>query len=144
MNDKIQFIRQKCIEANPEIVELKFGCLLRNKASGYISGIYLGYDSTTNNSLVSKLDGGYMWQFKALGNMRIGDWTPTEMGKHGLSDWSIVGRPIHFADVALAIEEAHELSGNRAGELISTWNLRKDSLEDQSPDTIQFLYELLK
>jgi len=26
MNEKLQLIREKCIAANPEIVELKFGC----------------------------------------------------------------------------------------------------------------------
>jgi hypothetical protein len=34
MNDKPQLIREKCVAATPELVELKFGC----EVSGYIAG----------------------------------------------------------------------------------------------------------
>lgn len=43
------------------------------------------------------------------------------------------------------------ISGDRLGafdsevmNIVALWNLRKDNLEDQSPETIEFLYEILK
>lgn len=64
-------------------------------------------------------------------------------------------RPIHLADVLLAIAErigfatVKELGINSFGEFFFSdnikerWNLRTD-LENQSEETINFLYELLK
>lgn len=39
MQDKIKEIREKCIEANPSILDLKFGCEVLNKNSNQIDVI---------------------------------------------------------------------------------------------------------
>jgi hypothetical protein len=61
----------------------------------------------------------------------------------------VLDRPIRLADVLLAIGSKYAVDG--AGEIYrsgyltgdSVWNLRADDLEQQSEETISFLYELL-
>lgn len=65
-------------------------------------------------------------------------------------------RPIRLADVLLTVKESPKsiFIPKEAGDkgspirnllewLYENWNLRKDSLEDQSPETIEFLYKTL-
>lgn len=60
------------------------------------------------------------------------------------------GRPIHLADVLLALPNPEPLSLYPNRLLIGThpavfwWNLRKDDLTEQSEETITFLAELFK
>lgn len=163
--DKIAFIRQKAIEANPEIVELKFGCevvLDKNKKSIALSEDLQGrMHFFSIHHPVSEL--------QAIG---------LELIKNG--EIKIIGRPVRLADVLLAIGNhqdkwretnwftwvfpvAQELgksgewanfcgySHDKGWALLTNkdkcpvgWNLRADDLEDQSEDTIEFIYSLLK
>jgi|SRR5690348_11871413 len=150
--DKKNYIREKCIEANPEIVELKFGCLIRSKAG-------------TEHFIVSGPIDKYPYQ--------EGDfWTTrgiTDEGRHqgyilNRKDISeIIGHPVRLADVLLAIGSGVSgTSVDATGQFMrwnipekkdwdgywayqdADWNLRDDDLEKQSPETVEFLYSLLQ
>ncbi len=140
----IEQIRKKCIEANPEIVELKFGCEVEG---GFIY-------SWTNGVLV--------WLISQLGKG-----TQMQIPKEDFVKYKIIGRPIRIADVLLAIQENVEhynediivlvdgfigfrpsedrkyhdaiLKGNSG----CNWNLKDDNLDNQSKETINFIHNLL-
>jgi len=137
MNEKLQFIREKCIAANPEIVELKFGCLLNN----------IHRPSYPITMFLWKVGEQVMTFHPQFDQELVKD-------MHSLE---IFGRPIRLADVLLAIgcnsytvpkdrfRDGNSLySGdwNANGQIM--WNLRADDLEKQSQETVDFLYELLK
>lgn len=134
MKEQIEFIRAKCIEANPSIKDLVNGCFIK----------------------VSWIDDS---------EPELIEWTDrTGMRENGLNSIiednvsgeivEILGRDIRLADVLLAIkdrvvktdylsrtyEEIQDLTYN----IIIRWNLKQDRLEDQSPETIEFIYNLLK
>lgn len=83
---------------------------------------------------------------------------PCQCKDHGLcpfKDHSRIGRPIRLADVLLAIDFVRPTKQswfvrydgmffeNRWNEWGPTWNLRQDSLEDQSPEVIAFISSIL-
>lgn len=126
-------VREAVIKAMPEVLELKFGCEILVETSR------AGIQKTTITNFMSA--GGFM-------TLNFG---PILEGKIT----EILGRPIRLADVLLAIEhQINNISLNgpifdRAAEIpmadiLNRWNLRKDSLEDQSEETIEFLYPILK
>lgn len=82
MKTKLQTIRQACIEANPEIVELKFGCEFESKGEKFI---FIRDDGVS-----------YQVMF------------PEEYvsGFARENDIKIIGRPITLADVLMAVKEA--------------------------------------
>ncbi len=54
-------------------------------------------------------------------------------------------RPIRLADVLLAIRKFVEENGEPQDKLIySLWNPKDNNLENQSEETIEFIYRLLK
>lgn len=59
-------------------------------------------------------------------------------------------KDVRLADVLLAIKETAEPYALSALLLVrqegqpEAWNLREDNLEDQTPETIDFIYSLLK
>ena len=121
INDKINIIREKCIAVNPEIKQCDCRC--------------------HNGKQVFRAEGGICLDCKCLPHERI-------------------CRPIHLADVLLAIEAISESSkegwsyrvwadsefqiNDGFSECETIWNLRAADLEQQSEETINFLYELLK
>ncbi len=140
-------IRAACIAANPEIVELKFGCeviRLKDKRIGYVQ----------SGSASEVEEGVWLGHVLWLGNKVV---APTIMGDtYGVA---ILGRPIRLADVLLAIR-ANRNAANGVygikddGELMHIsfqgitilpirWNLRQDDLTKQSPGAIDFLFTLL-
>jgi hypothetical protein len=104
MNQKLELIRQKCIEANPEIRD-DAGCFIHCRM----------------------LQGGQEWGDSCMCKVRT----------------------VRLADVVNFLRTIKG-SGNAnryaawALELIGIWNLRKDDLNEQSEETINFLSELLK
>ncbi len=144
MNTNLEKIRKACIEANPEIVDADTG--FKNKA-------------------------GTGWQYAFTDskgrNQHMGTIFATREEAHlaavrsGLFD----ERPIRLADVLLLLEEIkgygeechvdsdgtisffafNPLCGPEPESQIlkGNWNLRKDSLTDQSEETINFIAELL-
>jgi hypothetical protein len=133
-NEKIQLIREKCIAANSEIMQLKFGCEV-------ISG-------KTQFRILAIKDGVGLYE---TDHGTIGDFT-----RNTIFD-EILGRPIRLADVLLASGcNTYTVPKDRfhSGDLLFSgdwqtggqivWNLRADDLEKQSEETISFIYELLK
>ena len=131
----------KCIEANPEIVELKFGCEIFRTGA------------TKREFFV----GQFADQMSIVRIDKMGAWLPTIMSKPPNSQqYTVVGRPIRLADVLLAMGETDWHVGTNGrffawsrnlGEMIGqpvSWNLRKDDLNEQSEETINFLASLLR
>ena len=120
---KLEAVRQACIKANPEIVELKLGCAYRVPKRSEVFVV-------TSEHVIETIKG---------------------MGV------KIIGRPPRLADVMLPIGRYEDLIhvtcdgwfcvlGTPVNQFFrrAQWNLRKDSLDEQSEETISFLYELLK
>lgn len=139
-NQKIETIRQACIKANPEIVELKFGCEVETLNWGKVTITQNGDDYVE-----------YILPDGTRGDEDTQIYFEKEIQ-------NILGRPIRLADVLLAMEgkiSNDSLSLHSGGYRdflwyqdekiqINFWNLLKDSLSDQSEETINFLYQLLK
>lgn len=119
----IEFIREKCIEANPEIVEpaMRKGmlCLVSDHGERYVTS----YDV-------------------AVAKSTVGDYEILQ----------VLPRPIRLADVLLAIEKVKDQTQHGKCVMIlcngwgekERWDLRQDNLNDQDEPTIRFIYELLK
>lgn len=118
---KISYIRERCIEANPSIKDLVFGCEVRYymdssmifctpaNEDDYVTAVY-----TKNNTL-----------------QKIED----------IEDYEIIGRPIRLADV-LGTVYPDEITNTHLA-IVARWNLKQDDLSLQSQETIDFLYSLL-
>ncbi len=162
ISDKLQHIREKCIAANPAIVELKFGCQVELRDEDFTRTTYIGgvgkctkhkKSSTCNEDCniesalwlaVVEDDPKELYEPK--------EWT---IEKSSTDLYEILGRPIRLADVLLALGETDWHIGQHGrffkwsrsleemiGQPVS-WTLRVDDLEKQSEETINFLYELL-
>jgi len=151
--EKIEAIRQECIRVNPEIVELKFGCVLKHH----------GYPPQTIYDRRPTLNGSDFKVFSREGNCFLG---PSEDGEILLRNswenqerWRIIGRPITLPDVLLAIQEKRPgcqilvwssgafqefVMGGFKRLLTPGWNLPADDLTQQSEETIDFIHDLLK
>lgn len=149
--EKLALIRTKCIEANPDIMELKFGC--RFKLDGRI-WTFLFEDQ--------------LYRFHAL-SVDGTRWDGMEIAREIIQQIPspFIGRQITLSDVLLAMRAknssyAIQCSGHfmwfgtsdEVGEAIDwnevwsdgqrrAWNLHK-TLEDQAPETINFIYDILK
>jgi hypothetical protein len=124
--------------ANPEIMELKFGCWATNAINNYVC---LGGDwfAPVSNGVLQ----GY-------NRFKFGDIKPYTHTK-------LLGRPIRLADVLLAMKSntrmentvlMMDLPGTFAysdaqNHAIMRWNLKDDNLDHQSEECKQFLISLL-
>jgi hypothetical protein len=130
-------------KANPEIMEWKFGCRFLDRESGKILTV-LG-TSKVGGTVAYIDDEADTWH---------DDWT--------LTDDEILGRPIRFTDVLLAIghclpknnKKSKDVFGEEINEdnaqferyalrLIRLWNPKDDNLDHQSDETKLFLIDLL-
>jgi hypothetical protein len=134
MNEKLEAIRQACIKANPEIVELKFGCQL-----SLLGRRYAVFGQCLN-----------VWQIVSI-ERDLFHSTSLPNGADTFGVNAIYGRPIRLSDVLLAMnvqlfKDSWDLPvlDYDGSKIIALWNLRKDDLTQQSPETIDFLYDLLK
>lgn len=122
--DKLKQIIQA---ANPEIMELKFGCKVKfgqPKHSYFGKGIILNKNYAGNWLIKTEVD------------------TTTTIPDKEIK--RILGRPIRLADVLLAsfnTKEAYPENGVLI--IVSKWNLSDDNLDHQSEETKQFLIDLL-
>lgn len=145
MND-LQKLKEVIQKANPEIMELKFGCEVEVKTySGNVtkviyldeggSGVYVSHPSLKSKT-------AFFEKF---------DYSIAGFKKYILKE--ILGRPIRLADVLLAIKAdvyidsdgffLIMLDDNDVRKVGAKWNLQKNNLDDQSPETIKFLLDLL-
>jgi hypothetical protein len=127
-------------QANPEIMELKFGCEVKVKIGTFISKFGKNHN-IINFNVTCKTNGGYFV-------------TSSYDASRHISEDSIVkilGRPIRLADVLLATIDTVMLIGALSGDTITFavfgkvafWNLKDDNLDHQSAETKQFLIDLL-
>ena len=121
--ENLEAVRRACIKANPEIVEPKFGCCLALKGDAW-------------------WENGVMIRGQKIFNVTTGKI------ESRTSNWEILGRPIRLADVVLVYSDVEEQKDEDVIDLVLSisrhgWNLRKDSLEDQSEETVAFLAGLL-
>jgi len=145
----LETIRAACIKANPEIVELKFGCRFKFPRGSY-------------GTLLCDKE----WK-RAKFLVALPQLPPhyDELRWDDMEDVEIIGRPIRLADVLLAMETAkgshHVAVRNDGGILVRegngitsnwslqwrnpfpVWNLRADNLEEQSDECVAFLAGLL-
>jgi len=128
-NTNLELIRQKCIEANPEIVELKFGCIVLDE-NGIQEHVIYSVEEFMTGNLKVKLDA-----------------TAVLIRADELK--CIIGSPIRFGDVLLTLEKnlrpslQLEKYWQTVHALIAFWNLRKDDLNEQSEETLDFIASLL-
>lgn len=143
MNNHLQTIRDRVIAAVPEIMDLKFGCQIKtlDGVEFYGVGLQDGFDKGS------------------LSSVDEGCGCCSSHRTYSLGEYEILGRPIRLTDVLMTIGIA------KCGELVDIrlfgdpvpcsiflpnwditfkWNLLTDDLNLQSPETIEFLYNLLK
>lgn len=149
---KIEYIRNACIKANPSIKDLMFGCVVEqkytaSKTTTVIDGIHETIDKeqyvyTTHGRTAERI---YLERYKPSDNYIL----------------RIIGRPIRLVDVLLAMEANKKWPPYRIGThglffvakevsptpmYISTgvmWDMSKDDLTLQSDETISFIHSLL-
>ena len=155
-SQQIEVIRAACVKANPEIVELKFGCEIQANLSVEDRSVY---------KVIGR--NGNAWVCRAGNDEHC---HTAFFGEN--SGFLIIGRPPRLADVLLAIRKKetpdlgdpwspflfvnswgifYRFSGSfKSGERVLCeygslgWILENDDLNLQSDDTISFLYELVK
>lgn len=156
MQTNLETIRAACIKANPSILDLTFGCELEIESAEYNISHCLIYDinSNPNNKFVP---------FDIITSS--GRYIPTSsMDGHfnnraSGGGWKIIGRPIRLADVFLALQGKHGTIGtDYNGYFIDCdencndvkdckgspiWNLLKDDIREQSPETLSFIAEFI-
>lgn len=166
MKNDYEIVRAACIKANPEILELKVGCEVEYNDEGKVrKDVIVGfaYEHTDSKALLRK----YACNADSfrVGNFKVGNDgfpyvaekvvcdTYCEMMQYTRPISSIIGRPIHLADVLLTngiellvMGTGQLFTKNDIGRLVASgvfWNLREDDLSKQSPECLSFLTTLL-
>lgn len=139
MQEKINKIRQYCIEANSSIKDLVFGCIIRDMETDR-ELIFLGLDDDQRIRACCPVD----------------QYSTTWIGDECCA---IIGRSIRLTDVLMVIRQKEEnifiTSNGEFGELhmeseeftmkpIPSWNLLKDDLTLQSEKTLDFIITLIE
>jgi hypothetical protein len=140
---KFESIRAACIQASPDITELRFGCELKlvpHLVERVISEPYIpervGRKLNRENA-----------RFVVVGSLDYPSVTRAVSVNSIVENAHILGRPIRLADVLLAIQAKRGRPDARNPEswkVIHLWNLRQDALAAQSDQCIDCLYELLQ
>lgn len=136
---KLEDIRRVCIEANPSIKDLVFGCEIKFDNDDEIGIFIMKFLNT---------------YYIAFQNHAV----PQTLHANEMPKFEIIGREIRLADVLSAIHKIKQFQAicvSEAGMFISLhekniydveggqWNLLNDSLSSQSDETISFLWDLL-
>lgn len=128
--EKLAFIRGKVIEAVPEIVELKFGCVIQmtgTKQPDYIK------TPVPITSVKPMSDG--CWE------VPWGCFHPVRNKK----EYIVIGRPIRLADVLIIVcyGANKAITDTQILGAISYWDLRKDDLNEQDEAAINFIHSII-
>jgi hypothetical protein len=163
--DQVNFIRQKCVEANPEIVVLKFGCEVIGNIgmAEYLNDpfIVIGLTSVCKKHKKYHVNCGAEENGCAVSDGIVVKWGSEEdgWGEHTLKEsesGKIIGRPIRLADIFVTVVKKNGAKFGNLGktfdalveaqfvDVARTWRLNLDDLQTQSEETINFLYELLQ
>ena len=159
---KYQQLKNKIIEAVPEIMNLKFGCKFEIKNENYKEEKKEGlFDYFIVNNKEWKRGNKRYLDYTVFGGIQNG-WQG-QMRTKDLEDIEIIGRPITLEDVLVALNKNRPLTKSgyidaidSSGEFITIcgndepwarqpqikWQLNKP-LEKQSDETKEFLYNLL-
>lgn len=139
MEKKIEEIRKACISRNPSILDLEFGCEVTIKKAGLCI--------VTNKPILNEASFFARMKLGAEGNTPFATYTDDIT--------SIIGRPIRLSDVLLALKYNifHIQKYPNYARLSYTtkthvggfdWNLAQDDLTKQSPETLNFIFEVIK
>lgn len=133
--EKLAFIRAKCIEANPEIVELKFGCKFVDGPTAATIVQIDKWEITSSGKLLVATDSGDVLEWHP-------SWTLNA---------NIIGRPITLWDVIQVVRKAGYSSTDEwyktLGHLVDYWSINHDKGDDlnvKSEGTIDFIHDVLK
>lgn len=142
----LQLVREACIKANPEIVELQQGCFVKDFLRGTLE-MLAKYEIAGETPV-------YDYVFRGEDEVSV--------ARSPRGNWDILGRPIRLADVLLVIGNKYSIQGSghfmwyggQVDEGIGwnevwgdgqrrVWNLHRDDLTEQSDETLSFLAGLL-
>lgn len=116
--EQIEFIKQKCVEANPSIMDLVFGCSINRPYNMYrYGGVIIGEDN-----------GSYYVMYDSISQEII--------TMHDIQDDEILGRDIRLDDCALIVTEGFLLS------LILNWE--NGYIQDQTDELLKLIIENIK
>lgn len=147
--EKINYIRETCIEVNPDIVKIQFGCRVDIPLIESESRIGKVNKGTVIDSFIEK---DISWSKYNKTNDKIsvymdsGEFRPMIGIKK--NKIKILGRPIRLADILLCINLStyfdYSVSNVYTNEisLLKVWNLQDNTLEEQDDETIDFIYRL--
>lgn len=125
--EKLQYIKNKVIEVCPEVMELSFGCEVVFNCYQELF-VYLR-KSKKGHEIIKK--GG------------------TKICIVSISDIEVIGHPITLSHILRTLKVPEQRDKNPDdtyqlfGGYIHSWNMEKDSLDQQKPEVIDFLYTLL-
>lgn len=155
----IEIIRKACIEANPSILDLVFGCELLTPFGNVIFVDTYGKTERKEADTIAYIQNGELFT--------------RDVSEKGFDYFfEIIGRKIGLADVLLAMahnlvdlgasvsfknanfvhlfpqgaskkEEYISVAGVSVDTRRANWDLKNDNLEDQSEETLSFIAELL-
>lgn len=146
--EKLQYIKSKVVEVCPEVMGLSFGCRLLTPSKKVVS--FIGYKEN-----MSTVGVGFLGQ--VVEKTPATKWTTiciTE--KQGLYYYNfndknkILGHPITLSHILRTLKVPEQRDKNPDdtyqlfGGYIHSWDMKKDSLDQQKPEVIDFLYTLLK
>jgi hypothetical protein len=135
--EKYEQLKKVIQEANPEIMESKFGCKIETKIGEFISK-HGRADNILACTVIDVTDDGFLTT-STYDRARIAK--KSEITK-------ILGRPIRLADVLLAAskvfspEEYKKRDDTFLG-VVLRWNPKDDNLDHPSDETKQFMIDLL-
>lgn len=147
-------VREAVIKAVPEILNLDFGCRVEWEYDHFLNLRSMTRRKQVGSLVAIRRDRTFYpkSQIKKLGilfdrNSSV-SWIEPQ-------NYKVLGRPIRLADVLFAMATKGVMTANEVyllnivwpvegGYKDVRWNLRADDLSLQSPETIEFLYELLK
>jgi hypothetical protein len=141
--EQLDSIRAACMQANPAITALTFGCEIQwvpHLVERVISEPYI--PARIGRKLNRERE-----QFVVVGSLDSPSVTRTVSVKSIAEKAQVLGRPIGLADVLLAIQAKLGRPDARNPEswrVIHLWNLRHDSLAAQSEACLACLSELLQ
>lgn len=136
---KYNQLREEIIKLCPDILELKFGCVINFKR----------FNNTEPNKILLKhYERAGIWKYSFIDDIKNNSASVRTFDEGG--DLIIIGRPISLEDCLIAIEKKIktkikllEIIGAMTDEKGDTfWKLNKP-LQDQSDECISFLHELI-
>jgi hypothetical protein len=130
MNENKQKIRERCIEANPEILAPKFGCEISGFRPEIGRTFLLAHQKTSQGNYMAVF--AENWEAECEHPMYTKAWKePVQF------DFKVIGRPIRLADVLVVLLEFFDLY--EVHEVIENWDLKNDNLDLQTEKTIEYI-----